>query len=403
MRSRPGRRAALALSALLVGCAGASRPDAPCALDPPWSGPPRVDVPDATWDESFAVPDEAPLDAALRTRLDAALDGLLEHYPGISAGIALPGEGTWARTRVRSGGATPADGAPLFQVASIGKAFTAVVVLQLVEEGRLGLGATVEPWWPDVPNASTITVDDLLRHTSGLVSFNALPAGRELGPGYHDPEALVAASAAEDPHFCPGAYWSYTNTGYVMLGRIVETVEGRPFEDVLRTRVLDPLGLADTVVRRPGVPEPRVVAGHASGRPLDGAPDYATPWTAGALASTGADLVRFWRALLGGELLPEAAVRAAFDDMASMQPLIPMPPGTTSFYGRGVQHVRAPGGDAGPGPMLGHDGGIAGFDATVAYLADDDAFVAVAVNDADVPAAAGLWTLVRALRAGRAR
>ena len=394
---------------LLVAALGACSSTNPAALDcpgaVPYDGPPRRSAPASVWARDLSRPIDGAVAPALASRLGAAVDSLLAHYPAVSAAVALPGRGTWTATRgvARTDVQLPLPDTALFQVASIGKAFTAVVALQLAEEGRLSLEAPVARWFPDVPNAEAITVAHLLDHTSGLVSFNALPDGRDLGPAYRSPEELVEIAAAYEPPFCPGAAWAYTNTGYVMLGRIVEAVEGRPFGEVLDARVLEPLGLRHTTVRRPDVPLPGVVRGHAGGVPVADALDYATPYAAGALASTAGDLVRFWHGLLAGEVLPASAVRASFEGMYPMQPLFPAPPGTAMFYGRGVQLTDAPGGTEGPGLMLEHSGGIAGFNAIVAYLVEDDAFVAVAVNDQDVPAAAGLWTLVRALRAYRGR
>ena len=397
------RSVSLAFCFILAGCASTD-PTPTCDGAAAYEGPPRRDAPAAVWDRDFARSIDAPLPSAIASPLNATLDSLLAYYPAVSAAVALPGLGTWsatrgvADTRVEAG----LPDRPLFQVASIGKAFTGAVVLQLVEEGRLDLGAPVARWFPDVPNAEHITVGMLLDHTSGLVSFNALPDGRALGLAHRTPEELVGIASEYDPLFCPGAAWSYTNTGYAMLGRIVEAADGRPFADAVAARVTGPLGLANTVMRRPGVPLPDVVTGHVGGAPVTDSVDYATPYAAGALASTAGDLVRFWHALLAGDLLPTETVRASFSGMYPMQPLFPAPPGTEMFYGRAVQLTDAPGGDDGPGLMLEHSGGITGFNAVVAYLVEDDAYVAVAVNDQDVAAQAGLWTLVRALRAARA-
>ena len=399
----PPRLAALAAALLLSSCASTD-PTPTCEGSVAYQGPARRDVPASVWERDFDRSLDGTLPATLTGPLSAALDTFLAYVPAASVAVAIPGEGTWSATRgvADAGAGAPLPARPLFQVASVGKAFTAAVVLQLADEGRLDLRAPVARWFPDVPNAEHVTVGQLLDHTSGLVSFNALPDGRSLGPGYRTPEELVAAASEYDPLFCPGAYWSYTNTGYVLLGRIVEDVEGRPFEEVVADRVIGPLGLEDTAMRRPGVPLDGVVTGHARGVPVGEAVDYALPYAAGALASTAGDLVRFWHALLAGELVPAGAVRASFEGMYPMQPLFPAPPGTAMFYGRGVQLTDAPGGADGPGLMLEHSGGITGFNAVVAYLTEDDAYVSVAFNDKDVPAAAGLWALVRALRAARA-
>jgi D-alanyl-D-alanine carboxypeptidase len=277
----------------------------------------------------------------------------------------------------------------LFQAASTTKTFTAAIVLQLVNEGRLRLDDKVGRWFPNLPNAGVMTVEHLLRHLGGLVSFNALPA---LGEAYRPADEVIRMVAAEAPLFCPGTTWAYSNTGYAILGRIVEKIEARPFPDGLANRLIVPLALRGTVLRRPGV-DTLVVRGHASGRPVRVLDGYATAYTAGAMASTASDLVHFWHAALAGDIVAPATVRAMFSRMPAMTRT------AQSFYGLGVQVYDVP---DGPGLMLGHSGGITGFTSIVAYVGADDIYVSVTLNDQDAPAEAGLWRLIRTVREFRA-
>jgi D-alanyl-D-alanine carboxypeptidase len=223
------------------------------------------------------------------------------------------------------------------------------------------------------------------------VSFNALTA---LGTRYRAPADVIALGTAQPPQFCPGTNWSYTNTGYAMLGVIVEKLERAPLAEVLDRRVLRPLSLSHTAMRQPGVELP-VVTGHAGGRAVDAPDSYATPYAAGALASTAGDLVLFWHALLAGRVLPDETVHRMFTRMPAMLGLYA---GGNSSYGMGVQLYDVP---DGPGLMLGHSGGIEGFTTVVAYVPADDLYVAVSFNEKNVPAEAGLWALIRAVRAYR--
>ena len=364
-----------------------------CAPSPVYAGPPMRSAPDAVWQKDFRRSIDGELPAGLQASLSDALDKMLQHVPAASVAVAIPGEGTWSATRglARKEPAQPVAPEQPFQVASTAKTLTAAVVLQLVEERKLKLGDTIDRWFPDAPNAGLITIEQLLRHTSGLVSFNAVPT---FGTAYRTPAEIIALGTAQKPQFCPGTNWSYTNTGYAMLGVIIEKVEGAPLADVLAKRLIRPLSLTHTVMRRPGVELP-VVTGHAAGRPVDAPDQYATPYAAGALASTGGDLVRFWHALLAGQVLPEASVHRMFTGMPAM--LGPYA-GSNSFYGMGVQLYDVP---DGPGLMLGHSGGIEGFTSVVAYVPADDVYIAVSFNEKSVPAEAGLWALLRALRAYR--
>ena len=364
-----------------------------CAPSPVYAGPPMRSAPDAVWQKDFRRSIDGELPAGLQASLGNALDKMLQHVPAASVAVAIPGEGTWSATRGLARKEPPQPVAPEqpFQVASTAKTLTAAVVLQLVEERKLALGDTIDRWFPDAPNAGLITIEQLLRHTSGIVSFNALPT---FGTAYRTPAEIIALGTAQKPQFCPGTNWSYTNTGYAMLGVIIEKVEGAPLADVFAKRLIRPLSLTHTVMRRPGVELP-VATGHAAGRPVDAPDQYATPYAAGALASTGGDLVRFWHALLAGRVLPEASVHRMFTAMPAM--LGPYA-GSNSFYGMGVQLYDVP---DGPGLMLGHSGGIEGFTSVVAYVPADDVYIAVSFNEKSVPAEAGLWALLRALRVYR--
>lgn len=364
-----------------------------CAPSPVYGGPPMRSAPEAVWRKDFSRSIDGELPAELQKTLGDALDKMLQYVPAASVAVAIPGEGMWSATRgmANKASSTPVVADQAFQVASTGKTFTSAVVLQLVGEGKLKLDDTVDRWFPDAPNARLITIEQLLRHTNGLVSFNALPS---FGTKYRPPAEIIALGTAQPPQFCPGTSWSYTNTGYAMLGVIVEKIEGMPLSEVLAKRLLKPLSLTHTVMRQPGVALP-VVAGHAGGRPVDAPDQYATPYAAGALASTASDLVHFWHALLAGKVLPDATVHRMFTDMP---PMLGPYAGSNAFYGMGVQLYDVP---DGPGLMLGHSGGIEGFTSIVAYVPADDVYIAVSLNERNVAAEAGLWALLRALRAYR--
>jgi D-alanyl-D-alanine carboxypeptidase len=310
--------------------------------------------------------------------------------PAASVAVAIPGEGRWAVSQgvARTEPKTPLPPNARFQVASTTKTFTAVAILQLEAERKLQIAQPVQHWFHDVPNAKHTTFDHLLRHTSGLVSYNALPSWTL---DYRQPREAIALAAARPPQFSPGANFAYSNTGYAMLGVIIEDLVRRPLSDVFSERISRPLGLENTALRslNDGMP---VASGHVGGKPVEVADNYATPFAAGGLASTAEDLVTFWHALLSGRLVSPATVRAMFTDLA------PMDQGGQMFYGRGVQLYDIP---QGPGLMLGHSGGITGFTSIVAYVADDDLFVSVIFNDQKTPAEAGLWAVVRAVRAAR--
>ncbi|MGE0441974.1 MAG: serine hydrolase domain-containing protein [Gemmatimonadales bacterium] len=389
-------RAALVSACIIVAApvpdaAGQQPPLAPsCPANAAWAGPPRRQVPAEVWQRDFTRPIDGSLPAAVVSALQEVADQLTKRAPAVSVAVAIPGVGRWAVSQgvARSDRGTPLPPDARFQVASTTKTFTAVALLQLEAEGALRTGQSIEPWFDEAPSARLTTLDHLLRHTSGLVSFNALPAWTL---DYRPPREAIAMALAARPQFCPGAGFGYSNTGYAMLGVVIENLAKRPLGEVFAERFARPIGLAHSALRDRDDDLP-VVSGHVGGQPVDMPDHYATPFAAGGLASTAEDLVTFWHALLGGRLIPPASVRTMFTDLA------PMDQSGQMFYGRGVQLYDIP---QGPGLMLGHSGGITGFTSVVAYLAADDMYVSVIFNEQQVPAEAGLWAVVRAVRAAR--
>ncbi|MFF5706220.1 serine hydrolase domain-containing protein [Streptomyces sp. NPDC012794] len=214
-----------------------------------------------------------------------------------------------------------------FRIGSNTKTFTAVLVLQLVADGRITLDAPAGDHLPGYGLDRRITVRMLLQHTSGLFNFTGeyyedgttAPGiawqGQEWVDSLHrtyEPGELVRLALSKPARFEPGTDWSYSNTNYVVLRLLVEEVTGRPFAEEIRARILTPLGLTGTVVpdASPELPEP-----HAHGYYTyqdDGAwktvdVSYANPsWisAAGDMISTTRDLHTFFSALMSGKLLP---------------------------------------------------------------------------------------------------
>lgn len=350
----------------------------------------EVRVPAEIWSRDFTRPIEGKLPDGLISALQNVVIGFTGRTPAVSVAVAIPGVGRWAVTQgiARTEPRMPLPPNARFQVASTTKTFTAATVLQLEAEGKLQLSQPIDVWFEDAPSARITTLDHLLRHTSGLVSFNALPSWTL---DYREPREAIAMATAKPSQFRPGSNFAYSNTGYAMLGVILEDFEKRPLNEVFRVRISGPLGLKHTTLRIPGDDVP-VVSGHLGGKPVEVPDHYATPYAAGGLASTAEDLVTFWHALLGGQLVSPATVRAMFSDLSRMDR------SGQTFYGRGVQFYDIA---SGPGLMVGHSGGITGFTSVVAYVVADDLFVSVLFNEQKAPAEAGLWAVVRAVREAR--
>ena len=271
-----------------------------------------------------------------------------------------------------------------YRVGSLTKPFVATVVLQLVAEGKLSLSDTVERWLPGIlPYGDQVTLRQLLNHTSGVPDYVIAPILELYGSWQGRfrawaPQELVALVADQPPDFPPGTAWSYSNTGYILVGLIVEAATGHKLGKELTRRIFRPLGLRDTYfpVNRPDIPG-RNARGYSlplspQGEVLDGPlvdftvynPSLA--WAAGALVSDLDDLARFFRALLGGRLLPPRL-------LAKMLTTVTIEPGFG--YGLGLMVIETP-----AGRLVGHGGSIPGFFNVVLSTEDGRRQFGVMVN-----------------------
>ncbi len=250
----------------------------------------------------------------------------------------------------------------------------------------------VARWFPDLPNVGAITVDHLLTHTSGAFSFNADLKFRRK-KGYTPPDELIRIAARHGNALCPGERWSYSNTGYVLLARIVERIEGLPFHAVVTRRIIDRLGLRGIIALAPEQTPAGLATGHVAGKPdLDF--DSSMPFGAGIIVAPADDMVRFWQALLAGRLVGAPSLRHAFEHLYPMYD-----PGT--FYGRGVMVIEFKDGERPPNVWLGHGGGTPSAKAVIAYDTASRVFIAVAING-DVSSEAAAYRLLNEVRSFRA-
>ncbi|MDX1393560.1 MAG: serine hydrolase [Gemmatimonadota bacterium] len=270
----------------------------------------------------------------------------------------------------------PNDVSTRFRIASITKQFTAATIMRLVEAGALRLDAPIRDYIPEYPHPAgdSITIEHLLTHTSGIPSYTNLPsfAGEMLATEM-TPGEIVALTWNEPLEFEPGSRFAYNNTGYVLLGWIVERVTGRPYEEALAELVLSPLGLEHTGYDHAKTP----AAGHAAGytRTLVGYEDAtfidpSLPHAAGMLYSTVDDLYRWGRALVGWDPGP-------FDDPATAERM--MTPFLDGYgYGLGIGYRTI--GREDSVRVIQHSGGIFGFATMLRVFPDHDRMIVLLDN-----------------------
>jgi CubicO group peptidase (beta-lactamase class C family) len=249
-----------------------------------------------------------------------------------------------------------------FRIGSITKMFTASMILQLVEEGKLELSDSLARFFPQIPNAGKITIAQILNHRSGIP--NVVPQRREPGTPMTKYEMLRLV-ASGTPLFEPDTQHSYSNSGYFLLGLILERVTGKSYAEVLEERITSRIGLTDTYVAT----GPIDVSRNESLTYLNTGSDWkqgtethpSVLFGAGQIVSTPNDLARFAQALFDLELLSQASL----DLMTRMR----------DGEGSGMERFTFAG-----KTFYGHTGGGDNYGAWLAYLPEEKLAVAYATN-----------------------
>ena len=286
--------------------------------------------------------------------LDAIVTAALgDRDGGVTALVVRDGDVLTAAAGVTNSDGDPMAAATPLRVGSITKPFVATMVLQLVDEGRVNLDERLATYLPETPVGDDVTIRDLLRHYSGLPNYTDMnaffPDVLADRSRRFEPAELLTYVETERPG-PPGRRFAYSNTNYILLGQLIERVDGVDLNTALRTRITGPLDLPTTQFALTGGSGVSGLAAGWSPDVVDGEP--VTPydsiessaWAAGALVSTTAELAAFLTALSAGDLMSDDSL-TAMTDMGSVG------------YGLGLQARRF--GTDGRG--YGHSGGMPGY------------------------------------------
>jgi len=294
-----------------------------------------------------------------------------ENIPGVIVGVWTP-RGNWVKAfgkaDIEKG--TAIDTVDRVRIASNTKPFVATVVLQLVQEGKLSLDDRLDKYVPIVKDAKDITIRQVLQMTSGTYSFTEDPefdAAFTADPLMKlTPEQEVEIANRHDNYFPPGQGWHYSDTNYEIAGMVIEKVTGNKVEDEVRKRIIEPLGLDNTVF--PVTPD--MSGRHSKGYVLQDGKlvDYtriepSVPWAGGAMISNLEDMKAWAAALASGSLLDKKM-------HAEQMKTVPMGKGP-SAYGLGVLNT---------GGFWGHQGSIFGFNSVFLRDPERDATFVVFTN-----------------------
>lgn len=301
-----------------------------------------------------------PSAAEVKTYADKLLDAQKIEGPGVAVLVARDKEVLYRSAR---GMASIELGVPLsadhvFRIGSVTKQFAAAALLKLVDEGRAKLDAPLSKYLPSYPQGDKITLLQLLNHTSGVMSYTSIP-------GYMDQpirRTLTTAQLIDEfknqpVDFKPGEGWNYNNSGYVLVGAVIEAISGKPWHAYVQEALLKPAKLARTQYPGEDLLIKGMVTGYGFGPEGLGVADYLSmtqPHAAGALVSTVDDLWQWNQALHGGQLISPASYKRM---------VTPEGKATASNYGFGIfaQTLRGQ-------TLYQHGGGINGFVSALHYL-----------------------------------
>lgn len=350
-----------------------------CPIAVTYEGQPLHRPPQLNWPVHDRVDDDKPVNKIVHARLNAAFAHAKANADASAMTASISGlHGRWSRTIGTAGIAAP------FYWASVGKTLTAIVILQMVEEGKLTLETPINRFIDDVPNGHIITINHLMTHTSGLPSISENPEAYPQGGKLKLADEL-SWLRKRGTLFCPGQLWRYSNSGYALLGAVIEEVDGASYVQSVTSRLIAPLGKTQLrIVSKSGDDDFAKLPNRFNTQKFH--PSRAG--AAGSLVASADDMTQFWQALLSGKYLTTQMTRGMFSKLYPMFDL-----GT--YYGQGVMLYDFEQRDGSREIWLGHSGGVPGAKAAVVYSPAHRAFAAIALTG-EGSAEAGLNALLKA-------
>ena len=260
----------------------------------------------------------------------------------------------------------------VFRLGSITKQFTATAILMLAEQGKLSVSDDITKYLPDFPvQGHKVTIEHLLTHTSGIKNLTSLPEWLPLWRKDMTLTEVIALFKDKPFDFTPGERWSYSNSGYILLGAIIEKVSGEKYEDFIRKHIFEPLGMTHSFYDH----TERLIPGRVEGYSRNGGAfincaylSMTQPYSAGSLASSVDDLAIWDEALYTEKVIKQESLKRAWTAA-----ILNNGKATNYGFGWGVSTMEGH-------PVIAHDGGINGFATSEMRLPDIHGFVAVLTN-----------------------
>lgn len=314
-------------------------------------------------------------DQAASAGIDDHVQGVMQkrHIPGVSIAVVQGGKIVlmkgYGLANVEL--SAPATESTVYQLASVTKTFTATAIMLLVKDGKISLDDEITDRLTDLPKAwENVTVRNLLNHTSGIKSYTSVKGFEKTMRKDYARREIIDLVAKEPLEFKPGAKWNYSNTGYFLLGMLIEKASGKSYGEFMTDRIFKPLGMTKTRANDLRA----IIPGRAQGYEWNGTElrnsEYTSPtqpFAAGMLVSTVADMVKWDSALANHTLLDKSTLEQMWKPTRLAK-------GEAGYgFGWGVEKVNGR-------RLVSHGGGIPGFSSQISRFLDDDLTVIVLSN-----------------------
>ena len=314
--------------------------------------------------------------------------------PGVSILVAKDGKAIYSKGSGIANLELDIKAAPkhVFEIGSITKQFTAVAILMLEEQGKLSVEDEITKFIPDYPTQDkTITVHHLLNHTSGIKSYTNMPSFMEFARTDMTPTVLMDKFKNEQMEFDPGTQFNYNNSGYIVLGHIIEVVSGQSYEDFIQTNIFDKVGMDNSYYGSMTRLIPNRARGYSKTETGYRNADYLSltlPYAAGSIMSTTADLLKWQNAISANTLIKKSSLEKATNGST-------LDSGEEITYGYGWYT-----GNINGSASVEHDGGIFGYSSSGIFLPEENVYV-IGLSNCDCGNVGALVSNVAAMAIGK--
>ncbi|MFT4611629.1 MAG: CubicO group peptidase (beta-lactamase class C family)/uncharacterized protein YneR [Glaciecola sp.] len=314
--------------------------------------------------------------------------------PGVSILVAKDGKAVYSKgfgsANLESG--LKANPDHVFEIGSITKQFTAVAILMLEEQGKLSVDDTITKFIPEYPTqGKTITVHHLLNHTSGIKSYTNMESFMTLARTDMTPIALIDKFKNEPMEFDPGTAFNYNNSGYVLLGHIIEVASGQSYEDFIQANIFDKVGMSKSYYGSMTKLIPNRARGYSETETGYRNANYLSltlPYAAGSIMSTTGDLLKWQNAISANTLIKRSSLDKAINGST-------LTTGEDITYGYGF--IK---GDVNGSPTIEHSGGIFGYSSNGIYLPEENVYV-IGLTNCDCGNVGAIVSNVAAMTIGK--